>query len=180
MTSTKRIQYAAGAILAAIGLVLASCSRPAVVGTNQNAQDLRVSLEGIEEAGTVRVELTNMGATPLAVCPCVGPHLRFIHFDLEANGVRLAYPELLFSGPVSRRHFRCLRPGESVQVTVNLHQWRPIWGGTADSSFPPVDLFPGLDTFRVRAHYDDRSDPIGSCPVFRGESTSDWLDAGRF
>jgi hypothetical protein len=158
-------------------IILASCGGSEALRAPEGGQRLAVVIQQeTEQAGPVRVQLVNEGTQPIAVCPCIGPPSRFVVFDIESPTRTVAYPEVLFGGTEATRFFRCLQPGEAVEVEVDLRKWRPNWAGAVDAQFAPVDLVTNTGAIRVRARYiNDRGRSNSRCFPFRGESISSWL-----
>lgn len=140
-------------------------------------QSLEVALIGTEHPTEYVVQLTNSGEIPVAVCPCIGPPTRFIVFDLyyEEKNRSAGYPEVLFSDRRLRRFYRCLQPGQSLSVQLDLRRWEPVWDGQ-HASFPRINLLLGPGSYRVRARYMDFGEVNRwRCPGFRGQATSEWV-----
>lgn len=176
MTSTDNTAFKIGFVF--VVTILASCAGSEALQAPEGGQRLAVVIQQeTEQDGSVRVQLVNEGTQPIAVCPCVGPPSRFVVFDLESPTRTVAYPEVLFGGREATRFHRCLQPGEAAELKVDLRNWRPIWAGSVDAEFPPVDLVSNTGANRVRARYinDRGSSTTSLCPSFRGESISSWL-----
>jgi hypothetical protein len=159
-------------------MISASCAGYEALRAPEDGHRLAVLIhQETEEAGPVRVQLVNEGTRPIAVCPCLGPPSRFVVFDIEPPTRTVAYPEVLFGGREATRFSRCLRPGEAVEVRVDLREWRPLWAGSVDVEFASVDLLTNRGAYRLRARYinDKGSSATSSCPPFRGRSISNWL-----
>jgi len=174
-----------GRVLARRWLLLALClsvlvggCSSASTGSLEQRQQLEVTLASVQPSpAEVIVQLTNIGRSPIAVCPCIGPPHLFVVFDIDyGNEARsVPYPEVLFEGKRLRRFYECLEPGQSMDVKLDLSSWQPVWGEHRDETMV-VDLFPGEGRYRARARYVD-SGKRGwrRCRGFSGEVVSDWL-----
>lgn len=123
------------------------------------------------------VRITNTGQEPVAVCPCIGPPHRFIVLEMfyYDENRKVGLPEVNYMDAGARQFYRCLDPGESVSVPVDLRRWEPVWNEQRES-FPPFNLLVGPGSYRVRALYlDSGYVSRRRCLGFQGPVTSEWV-----
>lgn len=141
-------------------------------------QALEVELVKSDPPTGFLIRVTNSGQEPVAICPCIGQLHRLIFLELFYNdgNRRVGLPEIDYMDAGARRFYRCLDPGESVSVPVDLRSWEPVWNGRRET-FPPFNLLVGPGSYRVRALYIDSGNVTRrGCAGFQGNVASEWVD----
>lgn len=75
-----------------------------------------------EPSTSFLIRNTNSGREPVAVCPCIGPPHRFLVLELfyYDENRKVGLPEIYYMDAGASRFYRCLDPGKSVNVPVDL------------------------------------------------------------
>ena len=124
----------------------------------------------------IEVRNTSKSGLRLSETTAIEDFYVFLEIEDRETGDRVAYPlpEVMYlKGPRSR----CVAPGESLDLLIDLAHWQPLWEGEVEDS--ELYAFPiSGGEYRVRAGYrafrTERGRP--GCHVPRGVVYSKWLD----
>lgn len=171
--------WLARTLLVLVGLIIVGCTAtPHPSLPEDEVPVLEAALIPGESPTTFSVRLTNKSTVPVAVCPCMGPPTRYLVLDLyhEDDPRRLSPPEILYRSAPLRRFYTCISPDESIDLTVDLRRWEPVWAGHREP-FPSVDLLIGPGSYRIRARYlDNGRVRRRDCQGFSGEVLTEWVE----
>jgi hypothetical protein len=142
--------------------------------------DIVVTLQG---PSSVEVALTNRGSSRALVTETFGIEGSYLHLEIEevVSGHRIPYPRdsqfELFSEPPAR----CLAPGKSTRMRIDLASWHHIYGGVVQSHQaipePGPHRFPLFDSdrYRIRAVYRPSGRLAGRCGEPAVLIFSEWI-----
>lgn len=124
------------------------------------------------------IRITNTTSQPVAVSKSFYAYGEYIYLHIESGSGEgpLFYPEGeqdLFAAPEQV----CLKPGQTLELGVDLFAWRFTIGGEALGA--PNRLHVRSGSYRIKAGYSTRNLKVergGRCKAFQGLVESDWVE----
>lgn len=165
--------------LLGISLSILACA-PAL--RTVSSETVQLTLDVREErhsAPVAEVSLLNASGQKIGVTKTFGlwPYSWLGLFIEDAQGNRVPYPPEMPDLVLELPEYRCLRPGETLQWSIDLLDWRIEFGGEIWDEGLRFDLNPG--SYRLQARYTDgprrgRQKARVGCPVIDGTVVSGW------
>jgi hypothetical protein len=165
--------------LVSASLIVLGCVSVAT-GLPPSADSLAIEVEvksaQVEGAwhSIVNIRIRNVSRTTVAVSDTFGiTNEPWLSLEIEdASGKRIFYPSEIDTFDEIPK-YECLRPGDALEVQIDLMRWHPTFGALPAKEVYAFELAPGR--YRLRALYSDRRDRVHArCSGIESTASSGW------
>lgn len=165
--------------------LLLSCTVHQASEESHNVEDalqLEISIDSSNPSDPIAtIRFSNEGSRSLAVTRTFGLRDIYLMLEIEHEGVLMPYPAgsqyEIFGNP----GYKCIRPGQTSTLVINLNRWYHVIGGEPQPdqqvplADPPYSFGVSPGSYRIRGVYVSYDEYGERCRIIHGPVRSEWV-----